>query len=181
MAPHYPPLMLVDGYNVIGLWHSLQSVRDTLGFEAAREQLIETVYNYSAFRGYRTTLVFDAYIQPTPSRLEKLSPNLSLYFTEFRETADTYIEKTCGQYYRDPMRHVKRLIVVTSDRAQQLTSVGFGAEWMSAQLFEAEVNQSLTAVRQRLKQKTTNHRRTIGNRIDPKTRDQLSQWRNRLG
>ncbi len=181
MAPHYPPLMLVDGYNVIGLWHSLQSVRDTIGFEAAREQLIETVYNYSAFRGYRTTLVFDAYVQPTPSRMEKISPNLSLYFTEFRETADTYIEKICGQYYRDPLRHLKRLIVVTSDRAQQLTSVGFGAEWMSAQLFETEVSHSLTAVRQRLKQKAGNHRRTIANRIDPKTRDQLSQWRNRLG
>ncbi|NJM28435.1 MAG: NYN domain-containing protein, partial [Pseudanabaena sp. RU_4_16] len=33
--------MLVDGYNVLGAWRSLQSIRDVEGFDSARQELVE--------------------------------------------------------------------------------------------------------------------------------------------
>ncbi len=180
MSAEYPPVMLVDGYNVIGLWRPLQEIRDLQGFDVARSRLIETMVNYSAFHGYKTTLVFDAYVQATPAKSEKVTKNVKLHFTDHNETADTYIERQCGKYRRDPMRHLKRIIVVTSDRAQQLTAVGFGAEWLSATAFEQEVEATLRSVQSRQKNQKANTNNLLGNRIDRDVKAQLAKWRNSL-
>ncbi|MDX2256433.1 MAG: NYN domain-containing protein [Pseudanabaenaceae cyanobacterium bins.39] len=180
MPSEHPPVMLVDGYNVIGMWRSLQEIRDLQGFDVARSQLTEAMVNFSAYHGYKTTLVFDAYVQATPARSEKVTKNLKLYFTDHNETADTYIERQCGKYRRDPLRHLKRIIVVTSDRAQQMTAVGFGAEWLSAIALEQEVEATNRIVQSRQTPKQANTKNLIGNRIDSKTKEELTKWRNRL-
>ncbi|MFM7885188.1 MAG: NYN domain-containing protein [Pseudanabaena sp.] len=180
MSSEHPPIMLVDGYNIIGLWRPLQEIRDLRGFDVARSHLTETMVNFSAYHGYKTTLVFDAYVQATPAKIERVTKNLKLYFTEHNETADTYIERQCGQYRRDPLRHLKRIIVVTSDRAQQLTAVGFGAEWLSAMALAQEVEATLRSVQSRQRPQKANINNLLGNRIDRDTKDKLAKWRNRL-
>lgn len=180
MPSEHPPVMLVDGYNVIGMWRRLQEIRDLQGFDLARSQLTEEMVNFSAYHGYKTTLVFDAYVQATPARAEKITKNLRLYFTDHNETADTYIERQCGKYRRDPLRHLKRIIVVTSDRAQQLTAVGFGAEWLSAIALEQEVEATWRSVQHRQKPQKADTKNLLGNRIDGDTKAKLAQWRNRL-
>jgi len=180
MSSEHPPVMLVDAYNVIGLWRPLQEMRDLQGFDIARSHLTETMVNFSAYHGYKTTLVFDAYIQATPAKAEKITKNLRLYFTDHNETADTYIERQCGKYRRDPLRHLKRIIVVTSDRAQQLTAVGFGAEWLSATALEQEVESTLRSVQSRQKPQQANKNNLLGNRIDGDVKDKLAKWRNSL-
>ena len=47
----YLAQLLVDGYNMIGAWPSLVKVRQRHGFEAARQELIELLVNYSARKG----------------------------------------------------------------------------------------------------------------------------------
>ena len=173
--------MLVDGYNVLGAWRSLQSIRDVEGFDSARQELVEIMTNFSAYHGYQTTLVFDAYNIATPGVTEKVTKNLKLYFTEHRQTADTYIEKICAQLYRHPLRHLKRIIVVTSDRAQQLTAVGFGAEWMSSQTLEHEVEAAIRSVRHRQKPQKESPKGMLGNLIDEDTRKRLKKMRKELG
>ena len=180
MSAEYPPMMLVDGYNVIGLWRHLQEMRDLQGFDVARSHLTEAMVNFSAYHGYKTTLVFDAYVQATPAKAEKITKNLKLYFTDHNETADTYIERQCGKYRRDPLRHLKRIIVVTSDRAQQLTAIGFGAEWLSSTALEQEVEATMRSVQSRQRNQKANTKNLLGNRIDSATKDQLAKWRNRL-
>lgn len=180
MSAEHPPIMLVDGYNVIGVWRSLKELRDLQGFDVARAQLTETMVNFSAYHGYKTVLVFDAYVQATPAKVEKITKNLKLYFTDHNETADTYIERQCGKYRRDPLRHLKRIIVVTSDRAQQLTAVGFGAEWLSATALEQEVEATLRSVQSRQTPKKANTKNLLGNRIDGNVRAELAKLRNQL-
>jgi len=177
MSSAHPPVMLVDGYNVIGAWQHLQTARDRSGFESARADLTETMANFSAFHGYHTILVFDAYNQSTTGVTERVTKNLKLYFTEYRQTADTYIERICAQLYRHPLRHLKRIIVVTSDRAQQLTTVGFGAEWMSAEALEQEVEITLRSVLSRQKPKKASTKRLLENYLDAETRDRLKKLR----
>ena len=42
-----PPVLLVDGYNIIGAWSELKSLRDR-DLEAARDRLVDTLINYTA-------------------------------------------------------------------------------------------------------------------------------------
>lgn len=139
MAPkRQEVILLVDGYNVIGAWKDLYPneetpLQQTHGeeLEVARNKLIEQLINFSSFEGYFTTVVFDAHNRDTPAVSEILTPNVSIYYTEYKETADTYIEKFCAAHRTDA-RLKTRVLVATSDRAQQLTVGGFGAEWLSA-------------------------------------------------
>ncbi|HAG83482.1 MAG TPA: RNA-binding protein, partial [Cyanobacteria bacterium UBA12227] len=131
-----PPLqavLLVDGYNVIGAWSSLKQTRDRHGLPAARQELVEVLINYSAFQGYKTEIVFDAQYQKAQTYQETLTTHLGICYTEFGQTADSYIEKFCASFRSKLSEGKQRLIVATSDRAQQLTVVGYGAEWMSSQ------------------------------------------------
>ena len=142
--------LLVDGYNVIGAWSSLKATRDRHGLASARLELVEALINYTAVVGYSTQIVFDAHYQNTPSHSENQTPNLSVYYTAFAQTADTYIEKFCADFYHEQQQHqFPRLIVATSDRAQRLTVVGYGAEWMSAQHLSGEVEHAARSVKQK--------------------------------
>lgn len=178
MAPLKPDaLLLVDGYNVIGAWQFLKKSRDRYGLEAARHQLTESLINYASYKGYQTQIVFDAQYQRTPASVETYTDYLSVYYTEYGQTADTYIEKTCASFYRQGILAAPRLIVATSDNAHRITVIGYGAEWISAQRLEAEVDLSANRLRNRQKSPIKSQSRFLYNSIDPKAREVLSQWR----
>lgn len=115
-------LLLVDGYNIIGAWSSLQKTRDRHGLETARRELVESLINYTTHQGFETKIVFDSQYQKTPSSQEKYTATLSVCYTAFAQTADTYIEKICASFYREISATLPRLIVATSDRAQRLAT-----------------------------------------------------------
>lgn len=149
------PLLLVDGYNVIGAWPDLVQVRDQAGLELARHQLVETLVNYAAYKAFTVKLVFDAYAQRTPTTIEPVTQNLDVHYTAFGQTADSYIEAWCARL----RHHPQRTIVVTSDRAQQLTVMGYGAEWMSTQQLSQDIH-TLTQQQRQRQQRTQSHRGT---------------------
>jgi uncharacterized protein len=186
MAPkRQEVILLVDGYNIIGAWPELYPdprdetplpQRNGADLEAARQRLVEQLINFSAFEGYDTTIVFDAHSRDTPAYLEVITPNLSVYYTEFKETADTYIEKFCAGHQHQ--RTLKtRILVATSDRAQQLTVGGFGAEWMSALQLVGNVESSSRSSRDRRSSKGQNSGRFLFNSLDPKSQARLAAMR----
>ncbi|AKG20985.1 NYN domain-containing protein [Calothrix sp. 336/3] len=183
MSPSLPQaVLLVDGYNIIGAWSCLKKTRDSAGLEAARCDLIEAMTSYSAFHGYNTQIVFDAHYQNTCSNSEVITELLSVYYTDFGQTADTYIEKACAS-----LRHqiaaslVSRVIVATSDRAQQLMVHGYGAEWISAQQFCHAVKATVCHTYQKSQQKKHSKSRFLANSIDAKARQRLAELRMGLG
>lgn len=126
-------VLLVDGYNMIGLWPKLQASHYSKGLETARRDLAEILVNYSTVEDLETKLIFDSQHQYTPKVKETVSNNLSVHFTDYGQTADTFIEKFCATYRHQFKSSGQRLIVATSDRVQRLTVSGYGAELMSAQ------------------------------------------------
>ncbi|NET40294.1 MAG: NYN domain-containing protein, partial [Cyanothece sp. SIO1E1] len=92
----FPAVLLVDGYNIVGAWSDLQQIRDRDGLESARRQLVESLTGYSAFQGFDTRIVFDAQYRNTPSDRETVTRNVTICYTDFGQTADTYIEKACA-------------------------------------------------------------------------------------
>lgn len=174
-------LLFVDGYNIIGSWPQLVQLRDSDGLESARHHLAEALANYSAYQGIQTRIVFDAYTQKGASLAEVVTSDVSIHYTDFGQTADTCIERWCAQLQNRIKFSGQRLIVATSDRAQQLTVVGYGAEWMSAQRLALEVD---SAVRQGRK----NHRsrgfqrksQRLGNGLKPDIQNRLKLLRAQL-
>jgi uncharacterized protein len=185
MAPkRQEVILLVDGYNIIGAWPDLYPEPDDIplqyrsgaDLEAARQKLIEYLINFSAFEGYNTTVVFDAHNRDTPACTEIITPNLSVYYTDYKETADTYIEKFCAGHQHQ--RTLKtRILVATSDRAQQLTVGGFGAEWMSALQLVGSVESSSRSSRDRRQSKGQKGGRFLFNSLDPKSQARLAAMR----
>jgi len=167
-------MLLVDGYNIIGSWSGLKQTRDRYGLEFARQELIEALINYSAFQGYSTDVVFDSQYRQTPNQIEKFSALVSAHYTAFNQTADTYIEKLCAQFHRQI--NSPRIIVATSDRVQQLTVVGYGAEWISAPRLEGEVYLTTKSKRNQRPQKKSQGR-FLFNTLDAKTQQRLVQMR----
>ena len=170
-------VLLVDGYNIIGAWPCLKKTRDNDGLEAARWQLIEALLNYSAFLGFETQIVFDAQYQNTCSNQEIITQNLSVYYTDFGQTADTYIEKSCACRPYSHRSHLSRLIVATSDRVQQLMVLGYGAEWMSAHKLRHEVDSTTVRSQRQHKPGKQSSSRFLANSIDAKARDRLAELR----
>ncbi|MFE4105603.1 NYN domain-containing protein [Almyronema epifaneia] len=170
-------ILLIDGYNIIGAWPELQRTRDGIGLESARSQLVEVLINYSAFKGFDTRLVFDAYSQPTPCVKERVTQNLAIHYTEFGQTADSYIEKACAKFRNDVRKFDHRLIVATSDRAQQLTVVGYGAEWMSAARLALDVTTAQRRVKQKLRPQKRSSKQFLVSSLDPQAQAKLARLR----
>ncbi|MBU6229820.1 MAG: NYN domain-containing protein [Cyanobacteria bacterium REEB459] len=170
----YLAQLLVDGYNMIGAWPTLVRVRQRHGFEAARQELIELLVNYSARKGLDTQLIFDAYSVRSPQNQEMITPNLSVCYTAFGQTADSYIERVCAQL-RQSARGKYRVIVATSDRSHQLTVVGYGAEWMSARQLQGDID---VTQRQAI---SSSHRRlqpqSLLSHLNQETREKLMRLR----
>ncbi len=170
-------ILLVDGYNIVGAWDGLKILRDRDGLEAARRHLIEQLASYSAYQGYDTRIVFDAQYRERPGPPEIITANLAVHYTDFGQTADTFIEKTCADFRNDLRKFAQRLIVATSDRAQQLTVQGYGAELMSATQLAADVE----IIAQRVLRKQTQSRRhigrTLGHGLDPEAKRRMTQMR----
>lgn len=175
--PSSQAILLVDGYNVVGAWTELRRVRDRDGLEESRRQLVETLTGYSAFQGFETQVVFDSQYRENGGNREVITPNLVVHYTDFGQTADTFIEKTCADFRQDIRKFQQRLIVATSDRAQQLTVVGYGAEWMSAEQLAVDVEFAARRVRQRQKPAKKLPGRFLANSLDPIAQERLTQLR----
>lgn len=168
-------ILLVDAYNIVGAWQSLNALKQDKGLDAAREALIAALANYSAVRGYETWAVFDAYEQPTRASQETITPYLSVHYTGYGQTADSYIERACAKFRNDSRKFTQRLIVATSDSVHRQTAIGYGAEGMSALRLESEVRQVTQQVRRQKVNKKASGR--VVKAKDPTIQAQLDRIR----
>jgi uncharacterized protein len=170
-------ILLIDGYNIIGAWPRLQCVRDGISLAEARATLVEDLTNYSAFQGYETQVVFDAQYQANGAVREEVTALVSVHYTDFGQTADTYIERFCALFRNRAKASKHRLIVATSDRAQQQTVIGYGAEWMSAQQLHQELDATVSQIRTQQRMTKPPPRRLLAHSLDPAAQARLSQLR----
>lgn len=175
--PSTNAVLLIDGYNMIGTWCCLQKTLAEHSLETARQELVERLINYSAFVGYQTKVVFDAQYRDTPGYGQDYTKNLTVHYTDFGQTADTYIERFCADFRHGSDRHRRRLIVATSDNAQKLTVVGYGAEWMSALQLKSAVTDTQTRMHQRHSKDKSPRGRFLVNSLDLKSQEMLNKLR----
>ncbi len=126
-------VLVVDGYNIIGAWDELSSLKDK-DMAQARDRLIEMMAEYRAYSGYRVIIVFDAYfVQGIANKKQKFK--VEIIYTKEKETADDCIEKLAKS-----LKTVRNQVyVTTSDYDEQRTVFGQGALRISARELAIEM------------------------------------------
>lgn len=111
------PLLLVDGYNVIGAWNVPRE--EHLTIEQARERLVHLIADYAGYSGEEVVVVFDGHYTDRPTRSHMMMHGVEVVFTRHAESADNYIEAAC-----DAAPKWRRVRVATSDAVEQTVTLG---------------------------------------------------------
>ena len=131
------PLLIVDGYNVIGAWRDAEKFQWSL--DECRDRLMHQLEDYSGYAGEEVVLVFDGYQSDRKVRTEEPHGSLTLVFTCHGETADAYIERLVAQTPK--YRSVR---VATSDGLEQSQVLATGATRMTSRELLRELRQQRT-------------------------------------
>lgn len=125
--------IIVDGYNVIFAWDSLNRLAKE-NLEDARNSLTDILCNFAAFTEANIILVFDAYRVSGNNGKQFDCKNIHIAYTKENELADVYISKLISDIGKND-----KVRVVTSDRLIQLSAVNAGVLRVSANEFLEEV------------------------------------------
>ncbi|WP_291633760.1 NYN domain-containing protein [Clostridium sp.] len=164
-------IVFVDGYNVINSWPNLKKTKNS-SYEYSRQQLIDTLQNYSGFKGYKVFIVFDAHMVKGSLEKKETNGNIVVVFTKEGETADNYIERTVNNIGRK-----SEICVVSSDSLVQQVTFQRGATRMSSIEFYHEVNSIEKKIQTRTEKKYLEKKNWLEERIDEKTLEKLEKIR----
>lgn len=187
MSKQRLPLLLVDGYNVIGATPRYQAVvdehagagaladvaslsRDPYGhdpFESARSLLLSDVATYAQGR-YDATVVFDAAGNLSDERPSFYPGGVRLVFSRTNESADTVIER----YATRARAQGREVLLVTSDNAIRATVGGIPVTCISSALLAHDMQVENQSVRVAHEERTYMHM-TLEDRLDPASREKL--------
>ena len=163
------PLLLVDGYNVLGVWDLPR--REGLSIEQARERLVHLAADYAGYSGQEVVIVFDAHYTDRPSRTRSQVHGVSVVYTKHGESADNYIEAAC-----DAAPRWRTVRVATSDALEQTVTLGRGATRLSAREFLIELTRVRGDGQQRL-QASRAPRNDLRSRLTAAQRERLDRLR----
>lgn len=124
-------VMIVDGYNCLYAWDSLQDEED---LSVARGRLIDLVFAYQAYYKAPIILVFDGYKRKENSGSCEKRGGMEIVYTRTDMTADAWIEKKMYEW-----KGKAELEVVTSDALIQNAALAAGARRISVREFEQNV------------------------------------------
>ncbi len=129
-----PVCMIVDGYNMIYGWEDLKELARA-DLYAAREKLVDRLFNYMGYTGYRILVVFDGYRVKDNIGTEIRRGDMTIVYTRADLTADAYIEKAMHD-----LKKSYRLIMATSDGLVQNAALAQGAMRMSARELQGHLD-----------------------------------------
>lgn len=122
--------LVVDGYNILSVF-AAHGLVDNEDIDRARFQLVNVLISSAAYWGMRLIIVFDAmYLPGGVQREEVVAPHAKVIFSGEGVSADTVIESIIAG-----LSDTQRMVVATSDRAEQTYAFGKGASrWPAREL-----------------------------------------------
>ena len=164
------PLLIVDGYNVIGAWREAGKNRYT--FDEARDKLTHKLAEYSGYKGVEVVVVFDGYKSDKLSTTVETQGPLTVVYTRHGETADSYIERLVVQ---SPKYRVVR--VATSDGDVQNMALGAGATRITSRELLMEVEHAHQTGYVAYTKEQPLHRNPLMDRLPADVREKLERAR----
>ena len=166
------PLLLVDGYNVIGAWDVPK--KEHLSIDEGRERLVHLVADYAGYSGEEVIVVFDGHYTDRTVRSHTTMHGVEVIFTKHAESADNFIEAQCAAVPK--WRQVR---VATSDSIEQTVTMGRGAVRISSREFLLQLTQTRSVGRVRMKEEKVS-RGDIFSRLPPHQREIFERMRRGL-
>ena len=164
------PLLIIDGYNVIGAWKQAEELRLTI--DEARDKLIHMLQDYSGYSGEEVVLVFDGYRSERRTSTEERLENVTIVYTKHGETADSYIERLAVQ---TPKYRTMR--VATSDGQIQTLALGAGATRITSRELLIEMQQLRKTSFAAHKKAQQMNRNSLGARLPQDVQEALERLR----
>ena len=164
------PLLMVDGYNVIGAWEL--AAKKGWSFEECREQLTVRLEEYAAFHGCEVILVFDGTRSERLLRSHETRGAVEIVFTRHGEIADQYIERLC-----DGQPRYREVRVATSDNVEQTVILGRGATRLPSRELLREMAQAHAAQRDQISRLPAAKSNMLISRLPKPQRDALEKMR----
>ena len=164
------PLLVVDGYNVIGAWE--MAAKKGWSFEECREQLTARLEEYAAFHGCEVVLVFDGTRSERLLRSHETRGAVEIVFTRHGEIADQYIERLC-----DGQPRYREVRVATSDNVEQTVILGRGATRLPSRELLREMAQAHAAQRDQISRMPAAKSNMLISRLPKPQRDALEKMR----
>ena len=180
------PLLIVDGYNVIGAWSEAEKKGWSL--DESRDRLMRQLEDYAGFSGEEILLVFDGYQSERTTTTEEKHGDLTLIFTRHgevsryhniyvvytkeAETADSYIERAAAQTPR-----YRELRVATSDGLEQSQVLSSGAIRMTSRELLRELREMRKSGMSAHQNQPNMNRNTIFSRMPEDIRARLEKLR----
>lgn len=164
------PLLVVDGYNVIGAWEL--AAKKGWSFEECREQLTTRLEEYAAFHGCEVVLVFDGTRSERLLRSHETRGAVEIVFTRHGEIADQYIERLC-----DGQPRYREVRVATSDNVEQTVILGRGATRLPSRELLREMAQAHAAQRDQISRMPAAKSNMLISRLPKPQRDALEKMR----
>lgn len=181
------PLLLVDGYNVIGATERYANLvdghdgagamsdvahlsRDPYGsdpFDSARRELLSDVATYAQGR-YEAVVVFDAARNLSDERPQFAPGGVRAVFSRTGESADTVIER----YAVRAREKGREVLLVTSDNTIRATVGGIPITSVSSQLLARDMHVTNEEIARERDERTYMHM-TLEDRLDPASRKKL--------
>ena len=164
------PLLVVDGYNVIGAWEL--AAKKGWSFEECREQLTVRLEEYAAFHGCEVILVFDGTRSERLLRSHETRGAVEIVFTRHGEIADQYIERLC-----DGQPRYREVRGATSDNVEQTVILGRGATRLPSRELLREMAQAHAAQRDQISRLPAAKSNMLISRLPKPQRDALEKMR----
>ncbi len=164
------PLLIVDGYNVIGCWTEAERQRWPL--DACRDRLLHLLQDYSGFSNEEIVLVFDGWQSDRPVTTEDMWNGVRVVYTRHGETADSYIERLVASTPR-----YRQVRVATSDGLEQSQVLATGAVRMSSRELLRELKHTRQQGMAGHYQQAGLQRTSLESRLPEKTREALEKMR----
>lgn len=164
------PLLIVDGYNVIGAWSEAE--RRQWPLDECRDRLMRQLEDYGGYSGEEVVLVFDGYQSERKFRTEETHGALTLVFTKHGETADSYIERLVAS---TPKYRAVR--VATSDGLEQSQVLSTGATRMTSRELLRELKQLRAVGMEAHRYQSLGRKDSLAARLPEDTREMLEKLR----
>ncbi|SHF47496.1 hypothetical protein SAMN02746089_01989 [Caldanaerobius fijiensis DSM 17918] len=165
-------VLFVDGYNIINAWPELKDLSKA-NLELARQELINMMVEYKAYKGIEVFVVFDAlYVKGAANRTE-MYKGVHVVFSKYGETADHYIEKNIAKYIKNNCI-VK---VATSDWVEQQVIMAQGAIRVSASELKEELKRFKESISREINRGHDTN--TVWDNVSPDVLEKLKKMRNR--
>ncbi|MBF0715191.1 NYN domain-containing protein [Gemelliphila palaticanis] len=164
--------LIIDGYNLLFKMKEYNKIKSS-SFAIERDILIDILKEYVSGNEFdKTYCVFDAYYNRNKEYIKEDHP-IYIVYTKTDTTADQWIESKTRELY---MEHFSDVIVVSDDRNERDSALGYGAILRDCHRFIKDLYDRKIQVKKEAKAHNNNRLINRNIRMTEETRKKLESF-----